>query len=39
MNDFSHLKEWLKLSDATRLRIFTEAGRNRGLLPVAIEKD
>lgn len=39
MNDFSHLKEWLKLSDDTKLRIFTETGRNLGLLPVAIEKD
>jgi len=39
MKDFSHLKEWLKLSDDTKLRIFTETGRNRGLLPVAVEKD
>jgi len=39
MSDFSHLKEWLKLPDETKLRIFTETGRNRGLLPVAVEKD
>lgn len=39
MNDFSHLKEWFKLPDETRLRIFTEAGRSLGLLPFAVEKD
>ncbi len=39
MNDFSHLKEWKNLPDDTKLRIFTETGRNRGLLPVAVEKD
>jgi len=39
MSDFAHLKEWFDLSDETKLRIFTETGRNRGLLPVAVEKD
>ena len=39
MHDFSHLSEWLKLPDETKLRIFTETGRNRGLLPFAVEKD
>lgn len=39
MHDFPHIKEWLKLTDDTRLNIFTETGRDRGLLPYAIEKD
>ena len=39
MQDFSHLNEWLKLSDETKLRIFTETGRGLGLLPIAAEKD
>lgn len=39
MHDFSHLSEWLKLPDETKLRIFTETGRSRGLLPFAVEKD
>ena len=39
MHDFSHLNEWLKLPDETKLRIFTETGRSRGLLPFAVEKD
>ena len=39
MHDFSHLKEWFKLPDETKLRIFTETGRSRGLLPFAVEKD
>ncbi len=39
MQDFSHLKEWLKLPDETKLRIFTETGRNHGLPQVAVEKD
>jgi hypothetical protein len=37
--DFSHLKEWFKLPDETKLRIFTETGRGLGLLPFAVEKD
>jgi hypothetical protein len=39
MSDFSHLREWLNLPNETRLRIFTETGRNLGLPAVAIEKD
>lgn len=39
MQDFSHIEEWLKLTDETRLRIFSETGRSRGLLPFAVEKD
>jgi len=39
MNDFSHLKDWLKLPDETKRNIFNEAGRMKGLPPVAIEKD
>ena len=39
MPDFTHLKEWLNLPDETKLRIFTETGRNLGLPAVAIEKD
>jgi hypothetical protein len=39
VQDFSHLKEWFKLPDATKLRIFTETGRSHGLLPYAVEKD
>ena len=39
MHDFSHLNEWLKLPDETKLRIFTETGRSFGLLPFAVEKD
>ncbi len=39
MNDFTHLKEWKKLPDKTKLRIFAETGRSFKLLPVAIEKD
>ena len=39
MPDFAHLKEWTKLSDETKLRVFTETGTKMGLLPVAVEKD
>lgn len=39
MPDFTHLKEWLNLSDETKLNIFTETGRNMNLPAVAIEKD
>lgn len=39
MHDFLHIKEWLKLTDETRLNVFTETARDRGLLPFAIEKD
>lgn len=39
MQDFPHIKEWLKLTDETRLNVFTETARDRGLLPFAIEKD
>ncbi|NLO03581.1 MAG: nucleotidyl transferase AbiEii/AbiGii toxin family protein [Bacteroidales bacterium] len=39
VHDFSHLTEWLRLPDETMLRIFTETGRNLGMLPYAVEKD
>lgn len=39
MHDFSHLNEWLKLPEETKLRIFIETGRSCGLLPFAVEKD
>jgi hypothetical protein len=39
MNDFSHLKEWIKLPDETKLRIFTETGRKLGLPAYPVEKD
>lgn len=39
MNKLNHLKEWLKLPDATKLNIFSETGRRVGLPAVAIEKD
>jgi hypothetical protein len=39
MHDFLHIKEWLQLTDETRLNVFTETARDRGLLPFAIEKD
>ncbi len=39
MNDFSHLKEWLRLPDETKRNIFNETGRMNGLPSVAIEKD
>lgn len=39
MPDFTHLKEWIKLPDETKLRIFTETGRKLGLPAVAVEKD
>lgn len=39
IQDFSHLKEWFKLPDETKLRIFNETGRSLGLLPFAVEKD
>jgi hypothetical protein len=39
MNDFSHLKDWLKLPDETKRNIFNETGRVVGLPAIAIEKD
>jgi predicted nucleotidyltransferase component of viral defense system len=39
MNDLSHLKEWLKLPGETKLRVFTETGKNIGLPPYPVEKD
>lgn len=39
MNDFSHLKDWLKLPDETKRNIFNETGRTIGLPAIAIEKD
>ncbi len=39
MNDLSHLKEWLPLSNDTKLRAYGNTGRNLNLQPVAIEKD
>lgn len=39
MHDFPYIKEWLNLPDETRLNVFTETARDRGLLPYAIEKD
>lgn len=39
MRDFAHIEEWLKLSDESRRKIFTETGADRGLMPFAIEKD
>lgn len=39
MNDFSHISEWLKLSDETKLNVYTETGRKIGLSAVAVEKD
>jgi hypothetical protein len=39
MPDFTHLKDWFKLTSETKLNIFTETGRKLGLPAVAIEKD
>lgn len=39
MNDLTHLKEWLKLSDQQRLNIYTETGKRAGLPAFVIEKD
>src|ERR1035437_3151136 len=39
MSDLSHLKEWLQLSDSTKLNVFKETGRKVGLQDIAIEKD
>ncbi len=39
MNNFTHLKEWLKLPAENRLNIFTEAGRRTGLPAFVVEKD
>ena len=39
MNDLAHLKDWFQLPDATKLNIFTEAGRRVGLPAMAVEKD
>ncbi|MBC7389486.1 MAG: restriction endonuclease subunit S [Opitutaceae bacterium] len=39
MTKHTHLKEWLKLPDVTKLNIYTETGRRVGLPAVAIEKD
>jgi predicted nucleotidyltransferase component of viral defense system len=39
MTDFTHLKEWFQLPDETKLRIFTETGREIGLPAYPVEKD
>lgn len=39
MNDLSHLKEWLRLPNDTKLRAYVDTGNRKGLRPVAIEKD
>jgi hypothetical protein len=39
MNNFTHLKEWIKLSDETKLNIYTETGRQFGLAAMPVEKD
>jgi hypothetical protein len=39
MNNQTYLKEWLKLPDSTKLRVYTETGRRMGLPAYAIEKD
>jgi hypothetical protein len=39
MNNFLHIKEWLKLPDETKRNIYTETGRMKGLPSVAVEKD
>lgn len=40
MVDFSHLKEWYKIPDETKIRLFTETSRQIGLpSPSASEKD
>ena len=40
MIDFSHLKEWFKLPDETKVRIYTETSQQIGLpSPPAAEKD
>jgi len=39
MNDLTHLKEWLKLSEQQRLNIYTETGKRAGLPAFVIEKD
>ena len=39
MNNFTHLEEWIKLSDDTKLNIYTETGRQFGLAAMPVEKD
>ncbi len=40
MNNFSHLKEWFQLPDATKVRIYNDTSRQIGLpSPPAAEKD
>ena len=39
MNDTTHLKHWLQLTDETKLNIYTQTGLRMGLPAVAIEKD
>lgn len=40
MNKFSHLQEWFKLPDATKIRLFSETSRQIGLpSSSATEKD
>jgi predicted nucleotidyltransferase component of viral defense system len=39
MIDLNSLQAWLQLPDATRLNIFNETGRQKGLPGVAVEKD
>lgn len=39
MTELVHLKQWLQLSNDTKLNVYTETGRKVGLPPFAIEKD
>jgi len=39
MSDLTHLPEWLKLPDATKLNAYTETSNALGLPVVAVEKD
>lgn len=39
MSDFTHLKEWYKLPDKTKIAIFNTTGSSLGLPSYAIEKD
>ena len=39
MPDYTHLSEWLKLPDSTKLNIYQQTGQQVGLPAVAIEKD
>ena len=39
MNELVHLKNWLKLSDTTKLNVYQETGTKVGLSAIAVEKD